>query len=155
MRIPLEPQGCQFVSQIGTLVFAKNAQGEANQRPKMDSMPFFPVVFGKVVDLGVAIVAGGDAVMGAGSQNLIALPQTIGPTLLGESCLEGSSAATAAIIVGFVGVHIHEVFFSNEFFDHEAEVVGNGVPQGFAHQLARVLDGELQSQLCIPIAGHR
>jgi hypothetical protein len=49
--------------------------------------------------------------------------------LLLETGLEKTAAAAAAVVVGAVGLHVDEVFFPHDGFDHEAQVLGNGIAE--------------------------
>ncbi len=56
-------------------------------------------MFAQIMDLGVAVVARGDAVVGAGGLDLVELVPSELPPGLGVSGLEESAAAAAAVIV--------------------------------------------------------
>jgi hypothetical protein len=57
--------------------------------------------------------------------------------------LQEPAAAAAAEVVGAVGVHVDEVLFTDHRLDHIAQVLGHRIAEAFAHQLAGILDREL------------
>jgi len=105
----------------------------------------------QIVDLGMAIVTGGDAVVCLGGQDLVGFGLSIGPSCIGETGLEKPAAATTAEVVGFVGGHVNEVLFTHHRLDHKPQVIGNGITQSFSHQLARILDGEFDLSVLVPV----
>ena len=63
----------QIFSQVFTLIFAQDAHGQANQGPQVNIVPAAFVMFAQIVDLGMAVMAGGNAVRCTGSQYLLGL----------------------------------------------------------------------------------
>ena len=108
------------------------------------------VMIPDVVDLGVAVVAGGDAVVGAGLLHLFELEPPVGPPFFRVAGLQKPASATAAKVVGAVGLHVDEVFFTHGGFDHVAKIFSNRIAQGLSHELARVLDREGDPALPVP-----
>ncbi|BBO67634.1 hypothetical protein DSCA_15640 [Desulfosarcina alkanivorans] len=109
------------------------------------------VVLAQFVDLGMAVVAGGDAVIRLGCLDLAILERPVLEALLLESGLQETAAAAAAEIVGAVGLHVDEVFFADYGFDHVTQVFGNRIAVAFANDLAGVLDGEFNLQVFVPV----
>ncbi len=97
----------------------------------------------EVVNLRVAVVAGGDTVVGAGAVDLLELQSAVMTAGFGKSGLQKPAAAAAAVIIGAVRCHLDKILFTDAGFHHEPQIFGNRVAQGFAHQLAGVLNGEL------------
>ena len=143
----------EVLSQVVAFVGAENPQGEADQRPQVDHGIAAAVVLAELVDLGVAVVASGDAVVGAGGLDLLVLQTAVFQTLLLESALEKTAAPAAAEVVGAVGSHVDEVLFAHDGFDHETQILGDGVAVAFAHDLTGVLNGEFELQVLVPVAG--
>jgi len=110
-----------------------------------------PQLITQVVDLSVAVVARGDGVVRFGRQDLVGLEFAVGPTLIRVSGLQKAAAAAAAEVVGAVGVHVDEVLFTDYRLNHEAQVLGDRVTEGFAHQLAGILNGELDFTVFVPL----
>ena len=68
-----------------------------------------------------------------------------------HACLEEPATATAAVVVGTVGLHVDEVFFADDGFDYVAQILGNGVAETLANDLAGVLYGKLDLQILVPV----
>ena len=73
------------------------------------------------------------------------------PGVLPDNRTAESAAAAAAEIVGPVGVHVDEIFFSHHGFDHKPQVFGHRVAEGFAHQLAGVLNRKFDFAVLVPV----
>ncbi len=69
--------------------------------------------------------------------------------------MQEATTAAAAVVVGLIGCHVYEVFRTNNLFHHVAQIIGYGVAKGFSNQLARVLDGELDFQVLVPVRVYR
>ena len=69
--------------------------------------------------------------------------------------LQESSTTSATEIIGSVGVHIDEVFFTNHGFDYKAQLIRHPVSKRFADQLARILDSKLDLQVFVPVRADR
>jgi hypothetical protein len=99
----------------------------------------------------MAVVAGSDRIGCLGGKDLVGLELSVGAPFIRESGLQEAAAAATAEVIGSVGVHVHEVFFTDHGFDHETQVFGHWVTKGFAHQLAGILNGELDLAVLVPI----
>ena len=109
------------------------------------------VMFAELMDLGMAVVACGDAVIRTGGLDLVVFDFPVFEALFLEPGLQETATATAAKIVGAVGVHIDEVFFSDHRFDHIPEIFGYGITVTLADNLAGVLNGKLDFQVFVPV----
>ena len=109
------------------------------------------IMFAEVMDLGVAVVAGSDTVSCAGGHNLVVFHPAVFPPCFRHAGLEETAAAAAAEIVGAVGCHVDEIFFSDNRFHHIPEIFGNRVTEALADQLAGVLNREFDFQILVPI----
>ena len=103
------------------------------------------------MNLGMAIMAAGDAIIRSGFLDLFVLQPAESQSLFFHTGLEESAAAAAAIIVGSVGNHIDKIFFSDDRFDHESQVLGNGISKSLAHDLTGVLHGKFNFEVLVPI----
>jgi hypothetical protein len=56
--------------------------------------------------------------------------------------LQKPAAAAATVVVGAVGNHVDEVFFTHGGFHDIAQILGHRIAQAFAHQLTGILAGE-------------
>lgn len=117
----------------------------------MDRLPCMVVYFSQIVHLGVAVVAGRDAVIRFGAQDLVGLGLAVSPTLFLESGLEISAASAAAEVIGAVGLHIDEIFFTHHGFHNISQILGNRVAKGFSDQLAGVLNRKFDFSFLVPI----
>ena len=109
------------------------------------------VMLTELMNLGVAIVAAGDAVIRTGFLYLFVLQPAEFQTLLFQAGLEKAAAAAAAIIVGPVGLHINKIFFANDRFDHISQVFGNRIPITLAHDLTGILHRKFNFQILVPV----
>ncbi len=117
----------------------------------MHGLPGMLPHLGQIVYLGMAVVAGRDAVISAGSQNLIGLYPTVLPPRIGIPGLQETTTSSTTIVVGAVGVHIHKILLADYASDNKPQILGHGVPKGFAHQLAGVLDREFDFKVPVPV----
>jgi hypothetical protein len=68
----------------------------------------------------MAVMASSDAVICTSGLNLCVLQLSILETLFLESGLKKSAASAATIIVGTIGMHLDEVFFTYHSLDYIA-----------------------------------
>jgi hypothetical protein len=93
----------------------------------------------------------GDTIIRAGFLNLVILQLAELQALLLETGLEKTAAAAATIIVRLVGLHINKIFFPDNGLDHEAQILGNRIPIGLAHDLTGVLHRKFNFQILVPV----
>jgi hypothetical protein len=105
----------------------------------------------QIMDLGMAVVTGCDAIRCSCGLDLIEFYFTIGVTRLRISRLEVSAAPSTAIVVGPVGGHINKVLFTDNGLDHESQVFGHRISKGFSHQLAGILHCKFDLEVLVPI----
>jgi hypothetical protein len=110
------------------------------------------VVLAEFVNLGMAVVAARYAVVSAGRLNLLILEFAVFETLIFKTGLEKSAATAAAVIVGAVGLHVDEIFFTDNGFDDEPQILGNGVAVAFSNDLAGILYRKFYFQVFVPVA---
>ncbi len=65
--------------------------------------------------------------------------------------MEESTAAAAAKIVGAVGLHVDEIFFSDNGFHHKPQVVGNGIAIAFSDNLTGILNRKFDFKVFVPV----
>ena len=104
-----------------------------------------------IMDLGMAVMATGNAVIGAGGDNLVKFDLAIGSTFLGISRLQETTATAAAVIVRFIRRHFDDIFFADHRLDNKAQIVGDRIAEAFANNLTRILDGEFDFQIFVPL----
>jgi len=108
-------------------------------------------MLGQIMYLGMTVVTGSNSVIGPGRKYLIQLKLSELPPLLGVGGLQEPAAAAAAVVVGFIGIHVDEVFFSDNGLDHKPKIIGQRISQRFPDKLAGVLDRKFDAQFLVPI----
>lgn len=109
------------------------------------------IMVAEFMDLGMTVVAASDAVGCASGLDLIVFDFSVSQAFILESRLKESAAAAAAIVVGAVGLHVDEVFFTYNGLHHKSQVVGNGVTIAFPYNLAGVLNRKFNFQVFVPV----
>jgi hypothetical protein len=109
------------------------------------------IMFAQFMDLGMAVVAGRNAVSGTGGLDLIVLELSVLEAFFLESGLQKTATPAAAEIIRTIGVHIDKILFSNHGLHHETQVFGNRIPVAFANDLAGVLYGKFYFQIFVPV----
>jgi hypothetical protein len=141
----------QIISQVFPFVRPEYSQRKADQGPEVDDRVVSAVMFAQFVNLCMAVVASGNAVVRAGRLDLLVFESAVLQALILESGLQESAAAAAAIVVGSIGLHVDEIFFTHDGFDHKPKVFGNGIAIALADDLAGILNRELDFQLLVPV----
>jgi hypothetical protein len=117
----------------------------------VDGLIFTAEMLFEVVNLRVAVVTGGDAIVGAGEIDLLELQSAVMPAGLGKSGLQKPAAAPAAKIIGAVRCHFDEILFTDTGFYHKPQIFGNRIAITLAHNLAGILDGKFNFQILVPV----
>ena len=117
----------------------------------MHRVPSALIMLAQVVNLGVAVVAGGDTVACSGFLDLFGLEAPIVPSGFRIAGLEEPAPPAAAVIVRSVGGHVDEVFFADNGFHDETKVFGNRIAKRLADELAGILNRELDLEVFVPI----
>lgn len=102
----------------------------------------------------MAVVTRGDAIGCPGCLDLLQFGFPIVMAGFRKPGLQETATAATAVIVGAVGVHIDNVFFSNDGFQYKSEVFRNRISKALSHQLARILNSELNLQVFVPIRAY-
>ena len=110
-----------------------------------------PEVIAELVDLGMTIMASGNAVGGPRGLNLLVFDLPKLQALLLETGLQEAAAAAAAIVIGAVGLHIDKVLFPDHRLDDISKVFGDGIAIAFSNDLTGILNRELDLQVFVPI----
>jgi len=141
----------EIVIQVFPLVGTQNPERKANERPQVDDAVVSAVVFAQLMNLRVAVVAAGDAVVGVGGLNLFIFKTSVFEPLLFITGLQEAAAVAAAVVVGAVGGHVDEVFFSDDALDDKAQVFRNRIAVALADDLTGILYRELDFQVFVPV----
>ena len=141
----------EVIAQVFAFVGPQYPQREADQCPHVNNGIVTAIVFTELMDLGVAVVTAGDTVIGTGGLDLLILEFTEFQALFLETGLEEAAAAAATIVVGAVGLHVDEIFFTHHRFHYIAQIFRDGIAEGFSNDLAGILDGELDFKVFVPV----
>ena len=117
----------------------------------MNGLPCVIALVGQIVNLGMTVVTGGNAIVRLCCQNLVRLEFPVGTTRVRISGLEKPAAAAAAIIVRPVGMHVDEIFFAHHRLYRIPQIFGHRIPKGFADQLTGVLYGKFDFKILVPV----
>jgi len=109
------------------------------------------MMMSQVMDLGVTVMAAGDAVICTGCDNLVVFQLAIIPPGISEPGLEEPAAATTAIVVRSIRRHLDDIFRTNHRFDDKAQIICHRISIAFPDDLTGVLNGKGNSALFIPV----
>lgn len=104
-----------------------------------------------VMDLGMTIVASGNAVICSGIHNLIEFYLAIGPACFSMPGLEETTATAATEVVRFVWSHFHHIFCANNRTYDKSQIIGDGITKALSYDLTWVLNGEFYFALFVPV----
>ncbi len=105
----------------------------------------------KLVDLGMAVMTPGNTIGCTAVFNLLILQSTIFQSLIFKTRLEKSAATATTVVIGFIRIHLHQIFFTNCLFYSVPEIFSYGIAKAFPHDLAGILNGKLDLQILVPI----
>jgi len=141
----------EIISEVFPFVRSEYTQRKTDKGPHVDNRIVASVMLTQFMDLGMAVVAPGNAVVSAGRLDLFVLQPAVFQTLLLETGLEKAAAAAAAVVVGAVGLHVNEVFLAHHGFHHKTQILGNGVAVAFPNDLTGILNCEFDLQILVPV----
>ncbi len=141
----------EIVSQVFAFIGTQDTKRKIEQCPEMNRIPGVLVDFSHIMNLGMAIMAGGDAIVCLGSQDLVGLGLAIGPALLLEAGLKEPAAAAAAEVVGSIGSHVNEIFFTDHGSDNVPQIFCNRIAERLSDQLTGILDREFDLPFFVPV----
>ncbi len=141
----------QIISQVFPFVRTEYSQRKTNERPEVDNRIMTTVMLAQFVNLGMAVMASGDAIVCTSRLDLIIFKLSIQQALIFESGLQESTTTTAAIIIGSIGLHIDEIFFTHHGFHHKPQIFCDGVAITLSNDLAGILYRELDFQILVPV----
>ena len=140
----------QILSEILPFIRTEDAHRQADQCPQMNRLPGMIAHVGQIMNLGMAIVTRGDAVIRTGLEDLFGLEFAIIPARFWVTGLQEPAAAAAAVVVRPVGAHVDKIFFTDHRLDHIPQVLRHRVTERFTDQLAGVLDREFDLTVFVP-----
>lgn len=119
----------QILSQISALVLTEYSKRQTDDGPQVNRVVIASVMLLHIMDLGMAVVARSDAIVGPGAIDLLELSLSVMTARFGETGLQKSAAAAATVIVGAVGGHFDEIFFTDAGFQHKPKILCDGIAQ--------------------------
>jgi hypothetical protein len=117
----------------------------------MHRVVFSLVVFANVMHLGMAVMAGGYAVVRTGGHDLLEFQFAVSPSGFGKPGLQKAAAAAAAVIVGSVGKHVDKIFFTNDRLHDKPQILRHRIAKAFPDQLTGILNRKLNFQVFVPV----
>ena len=141
----------EIITQVFTFIGPQYSETQADECPEVNYRISAAVMLAQFMNLGMAVMTGGNAVIGTSGLDLLVFDAAIFEALFLEAGLQKTAAAAAAEVVGFVGGHIDEVLFPHNRFDHIPKIVGNGITIAFADNLTGILDREFDFPILIPV----
>jgi len=141
----------QIISQIFPFIWPEYSQRKADEGPEVHDRVVSAVVLAQFMNLGMAVVTPGNAVVRAGCLDLLVFQFSILQTLILEPGLQKSAAAAAAVVIGSVGLHVDKIFFAHNGSDHKPKVFGNGIAIALSYDLAGILNREFDFQVLVPV----
>jgi hypothetical protein len=133
----------QIISEIFPFVRSEYSQRKADEGPEVDDRIVSAIVLAQFMNLGMAVMTPGNTVVCAGCLDLLIFQSAIFQALVLEPGLQETAAAAAAVVIGSVGLHVDEIFFANNGFDHKPKIFGNGIAIALSDNLAGILNREL------------
>jgi hypothetical protein len=94
----------EIIPQVFAFVGPQDAERQRKQGPQVNHRVIAAVVLAEFVDLGVAVVAGRDAVVCPGGLDLVVFQLPIGQPLLLVTGLEKAAPAAATVVVRRLGI---------------------------------------------------
>jgi hypothetical protein len=109
------------------------------------------VMLAQFMNLGMAVMAAGNAVVGSGSLNLLIFQSSVFEALILEPRLQESAAPAATVIIGSVGMHVYKIFFADHRFHNESEIFGYRIAIALSDNLAWILNCKFDFQILVPV----
>ena len=141
----------QIISQVFPFVRPEYSQRKADEGPEVDDRIMSAIMLTQFMNLGMAVMASGNAVIRSRGFNLIIFQLSIFQALFLEPGLQKSAAAAAAVVVRFIGLHVDEIFFTHHGFDHKTKIICNRIAIALSNDLAGILNREFDFQILVPV----
>jgi hypothetical protein len=103
-----------------------------------------------IVDLGMAVMTAGDAIIRTGGHNLVKFNFPVGAPFFGEAGLQEPAATTTTVIIGLIWGHLDDIFLTHHRLDDKSQVISDFVTFAFADNLAGILNRKLDFSVLIP-----
>jgi len=89
----------QVIAEVSPLIGPKDTKGQTDKGPDVHGSIMCSIVMTDIVDLGMAVVAASDAVIGPGFHDLVEFNLTVGTPFIGETRLQEATATATAVVV--------------------------------------------------------
>lgn len=103
------------------------------------------------MNLGMTVMASCYYISSLGGLDLLILDFSIKKSFVFKTRLQISTAAAAAEVVALIWISIHKIFFTDTGFDNKTNVISCCVAKGFTDDVARVLNGEFDLKILVPL----
>jgi hypothetical protein len=141
----------QIIPQVFPFVRPEYSQRKTDERPKVDHRVITAIMLTQFMNLGMAVMTSGNAVIRSRGFNLIIFQLSILQALFFEPGLQKSAAAAAAVVIRFIGLHVNEIFFTHHRLDHETKIICDRIAIALSNNLARILNREFDFQVLVPV----
>jgi hypothetical protein len=94
----------------------------------------------------------GDTIIRTSGLDLFILDSAVSQPLILITSLQRTAASTTAIIIGSIGIHVDEIFFTNHRSYNIPQIFRDRITEGFTHDLTWILNGKLDFKILVPIA---
>jgi len=109
------------------------------------------IVFGQIVNLGMAVVTGSDAIARPSCQNLIQFQLAVFPAGIGIPGLQETAPTATAVVVGLIGYHVYEVLFAYDRLHNKPQIFRYRIAEALSNNLTGILNRKLDAQIPVPI----
>lgn len=110
-----------------------------------------PVMMADILNLAVTVVTGCNDIIGARGHNLVEFYFAVRTSCVREPGLQRAAAAAAAIVIVPVGHGVDEIFFADNGFYHESQIIDDFVRPALPAYIAGVLNGKFGPDIFIPV----
>ena len=98
---------------MGAFIFTQDPHGEADEGPQVNCVILSAKMVSQIMNLRVAIVTRGNDIVSACGVNLIKFYLTILSAFVFSARLQKPTPASTAVVIGPIGGHIDEIFFTH------------------------------------------
>ena len=103
----------QIISQVFPFVWPEYPQRKTDECPQVNNRIVTTVMFAEFMNLCMTVMTTGNAIIRTRCLDLVIFQLAICQTLFLETGLQKPSATAATVIVGFIGLHINEIFLTH------------------------------------------
>ena len=141
----------QVVAQISPLVGSEDSKRQTDERPDMNGAERSAEMMTDIMHLGMAVMAAGNAVIGAGGHDLVEFDLAVFPAGFGITRLQEAATTAATVVIRLVRCHLDDVFFPYHRLYDKSQIIGNNIAEAFSDDLAGILNSECDFALLVPV----